>query len=134
MAVPYTAVVVVCALVLSLVVGAITATITGIGMLGAGVLRGAAISSSSPGSSIQFDKDSPIGKLQALGNKLEESNKVGGKTPGFRSNRRGRHEPRTGTMAHRARHRAGEAPARWMSEWVRLPHAWNVHQLGFLVP
>jgi hypothetical protein len=74
-AMPYTAVVVVCAIVLSLVVGAITATFAGLGLLGAGALRSTVASSSSPASSIEFDKDSPLGKLQQLGNKLEESNK-----------------------------------------------------------
>jgi hypothetical protein len=74
-AMPYTAVVVVCAIVLSLVFGAITAAFAGLGLLGAGALRSTVASSSSPGSSIEFDKDSPLGKLQQLGNKLEESNK-----------------------------------------------------------
>ena len=80
-AVAYTGVVVVCAIVLSLVIGAVTATIGGAAMLGAGALGGGTFGggmtrrSRSPDSSIQFDKDSPMGKLQALGNKLEESNK-----------------------------------------------------------
>jgi MFS family permease len=74
-AMPYTAVVVVCAIVLSLVFGAITATVAGLGILGAGALSGSIGRSSSPGSSIEFDKDSPIGKLQQLSTKLEESGK-----------------------------------------------------------
>jgi hypothetical protein len=74
-AVPYTAVVVVCAIVMWIVIGAITATVAGAGMLGAGALSGAATRSGFPDSSVQFDKDSPLGKLQALGSKLEESNK-----------------------------------------------------------
>jgi hypothetical protein len=74
-ALPYTAVVVVCAIVLSVVLAAITATFAGLGLLGAGALRGTVARSSSPDSSIEFDKDSPLGKLQQLGNKLEESNK-----------------------------------------------------------
>jgi hypothetical protein len=40
-------------------------------MLGAGAVPGSA----SRGGDVQFDKDSAMGKLQALGNKLEESNK-----------------------------------------------------------
>jgi hypothetical protein len=74
-AMPYTAVVVVCAIVLSLVLGAVTATVAGIGLLGAGALSGRIARSSSPESSIQFDKDSPLGKLQQMGTKLEESNR-----------------------------------------------------------
>jgi hypothetical protein len=74
-AMPYTAVVVVCAIVLSLVLGAVTATVAGIGLIGAGALSGRVARSSSPESSIQFDKDSPLGKLQQMGTKLEESNR-----------------------------------------------------------
>ena len=74
-AMPYTAVVVVCAIVLSLVFGAVTATFAGLGLIGAGALGGRIGRSSSPASSIEFDKDSPLGKLQQLGTKLEESNK-----------------------------------------------------------
>ena len=39
-------------------------------MMGAGALRGAA---TPPGAEVQFDRDTPMGKLQELGNKLEES-------------------------------------------------------------
>ena len=70
-AVGYTAVVVVCAIVLSIVFTAIGGTIAGAGMIGAGALSGAARSRSE----VQFDKDSAMGKLQDLGKKLEESNK-----------------------------------------------------------
>lgn len=69
-AVAYTAVVVVCAIVLSVVVTAIGATIGGAGMIGAGALGGTAAGS---GSEVQFDRDTPMGKLQELGNKLEKS-------------------------------------------------------------
>lgn len=69
----YTAVVVVCAIVLSLVVGSIGAVIAGAGAIGAGALGGTAARRSS--GEIQFDKDSPMGKLQDFGKKLEESNK-----------------------------------------------------------
>ena len=69
----YTAVVVVCAIVLSLVVGSIGAVVAGAGAIGAGALGGTAARRSS--GEIQFDKDSPMGKLQDFGKKLEESNK-----------------------------------------------------------
>jgi hypothetical protein len=69
----YTAVVVVCAIVLSLVVGSVGAVIAGAGAIGAGALGGTAARRSS--GEIQFDKDSPMGKLQDFGKKLEESNK-----------------------------------------------------------
>jgi hypothetical protein len=69
----YTAVVVVCAIVLSLVVGSIGAVVAGAGAIGAGALGGTAARRSS--GEIQFDKNSTMGKLQDLGKKLEESNK-----------------------------------------------------------
>jgi hypothetical protein len=69
-AVAYTAVVVVCAIVLSVIITVIGGTIAGAGALGAGAL-GATRSSSD----VQFTKNSPMGKLQELGTKLEESNK-----------------------------------------------------------
>jgi hypothetical protein len=72
-AVGYTAVVVVCAVVVSIVLGGIAAVVTGVGMIGSGALAGATTSSS--GSDVQFDRNSPLGKLQELGNKLEESGK-----------------------------------------------------------
>jgi hypothetical protein len=68
-AVGYTAVVIVCAVVLFLVIGGITAMFAGAGIAGAGALGAGA------GSSAQFDKDSPMGKLEQLGAKLEQSNK-----------------------------------------------------------
>lgn len=86
-AIPYTAVVVVCAIVLSIVIGAVGVALTGAGMMGAGALGagpfgtpgigsgGLGATSSSPSSSIQFDKNSPLGKLADLGNKLDESTK-----------------------------------------------------------
>jgi len=72
-AVGYTAVVVVCAIVLSIIVGAVGAGIMGAGMFGARAVPGFAGSHASP--SIQFDRDSPMGKLQAMGQALEENNK-----------------------------------------------------------
>jgi hypothetical protein len=72
----YTAVVVVCAIVCTFVVGAIGAGIAGAGALGAGLLtRGALSGSSSSSSEVQFDKNSTLGKLQEFGKKMEESNK-----------------------------------------------------------
>ena len=69
----YTAVVVVCAIVLSVVIGVI-----GAGFLGAGMLMSGALNSAVTGSvndSVQFEKNSPVGKLQQLGDKLEQSTK-----------------------------------------------------------
>jgi hypothetical protein len=72
-AVGYTAVVVVCAIVVSIVIGAVS------GLIGAGAMMGASVMGTSPSaaartSQIEFDKNSPMGKLEQLGNKLEESN------------------------------------------------------------
>ena len=71
-AVAYTAVVVVCAIVMSVVITVIGGTIAGAGLIGAGALGGAA--TARPRGDVQFDKNSPMGKLQDLGKKLEESN------------------------------------------------------------
>lgn len=71
-AVPYTAVVVVCAIVLTFVITMIGGAIAAPSMIGAGALDRAAGRSSSE---VQFDKNSPLGKLQELGAKLEESGK-----------------------------------------------------------
>jgi hypothetical protein len=71
-AVVYTAVVVVCAVVLSVCISLVGAAITGAGMLATG---GLAAGSRSSGASVQFDKDSALGKLQSLGDKLDESSK-----------------------------------------------------------
>jgi hypothetical protein len=78
-AVGYTAVVVVCAVILSVVITATGGLIAGAGMLAtgglSGITGGGGSSSSSASREVQFDKNSALGKLQALGNKLEESNK-----------------------------------------------------------
>jgi hypothetical protein len=71
-AVAYTLVVVVCAIILSVVITAVGGTIAGAGLIGRSALGGAASRSSSE---VQFDKNSAMGKLQDLGNKLEQSNK-----------------------------------------------------------
>jgi hypothetical protein len=71
----YTAVVVVCAIVLSIVITVVGGTVAGLGMVGAGVAGGPIDDSHSSGgqSEVQFDRDSPLGKLQELGKKMEES-------------------------------------------------------------
>jgi hypothetical protein len=71
----YTAVVVICAIVLSVIVGGITAAITGAGMIGAGMASGITGGSTSPTSNVQFDKNSPLGRLQEFGARMEESGK-----------------------------------------------------------
>jgi hypothetical protein len=78
-AVVYTVVVVVCAIVLTLVISVVGGLIVGAGALGSGAFGSGALNSAiHPGraaSDVQFDKDSPLGKLQDLGKKMEESNK-----------------------------------------------------------
>jgi hypothetical protein len=71
-AIPYTVIVVVCAIVLTIVTGLIAAAIVGTGMAGAGALTGVNRSSSSE---VQFDKNSALGKLQELGKAVEDSSK-----------------------------------------------------------
>jgi hypothetical protein len=70
-AIPYTVVVVVCAIVLSVVITAVGGLLVGAGMVGSGALTSASRGSSD----VQFDKNSTMGKLQDLGKKMEESNK-----------------------------------------------------------
>lgn len=65
--IPYTAVVLICAIVLSVVITAIGGLVLGAGMVSTGALTSS--------SDVKFDKDSPLGKLDALGKKLDESNK-----------------------------------------------------------
>ncbi len=69
----YTIVVVICAIVLSMVTGAIGVLVVGAGALGSGMLGGAS-GLSSPSADVQFDKDSPLGRLQELGKAMEQSN------------------------------------------------------------
>ena len=72
----YTVVVVVCAIVLSAIVGAAGGMLMGAGAVGAGVLGGAAANQPSAGE-VEFDKDSALGKLQQLGRAMEQSsNKI----------------------------------------------------------
>ena len=74
-AVAYTAVVVVCAIVISVIISIVGAGLVGAGMIGAGALGTGPLGGAARHSgSVQFDQDSPMGKLQALGSKLEQSN------------------------------------------------------------
>ena len=65
--IPYTIVVLICAIVLSVVITAVGAMVIGAGMVGRGALTRS--------NDVQFDKNSTMGKLDALGKKLDESNK-----------------------------------------------------------
>jgi hypothetical protein len=65
--IPYTVVVLVCAIVLSVVITGVGALVIGAGMAGRGSLARS--------NDVQFDKNSAMGKLETLGKKLEESNK-----------------------------------------------------------
>jgi len=77
-ALPYTAVVVVCAIVLTLVTSAVGVAFAGAGMMTSAALGGSAAARSASrasGDRVEFDKNSPLGKLQALGDSLDASNK-----------------------------------------------------------
>ena len=73
----YTVVIVVCAIVLGIVIGVVSAAIVGAGMIGAGLnpFASAVTTPARSSSAVTFDKNSPLGKLQELGNKLDEINK-----------------------------------------------------------
>jgi hypothetical protein len=71
----YTVVVVVCAIVLSIVITGIGGLVVGAGLIGSGALARSSGLQRTDSSNVQFDKDSALGKLQSLGNKLDESNK-----------------------------------------------------------
>ena len=74
----YTVVVVICAIVITFVISAVGAVFAGAGLVGAGIARGrllGGIPASSRPSEVQFDRNTPMGKLQALGQRLEETNK-----------------------------------------------------------
>ena len=72
----YTVVVVICAIVLFMIVGSVSAAVLGAGMVGSrfgsGALGGAM--GSPAGSEVQFDKNSALGKLQDLSRRLDETN------------------------------------------------------------
>ena len=71
-AIGYTVVVVICAIVFSLIIGALAALFGGVGMMGAGMMGAM---QGHDKSAIKFDKDSPMGKLEQFGKKMEESGK-----------------------------------------------------------
>ena len=72
-ALPYTAVVVVIAIVMGFIVAAISGIFIGGAMLTSGALS--ASNSSSSSSTVQYDKNSPMGKLQEIAKAAEDSSK-----------------------------------------------------------
>jgi hypothetical protein len=75
-AVGYTAVVVVCTIVVSIILGTVGAAVVGVGAIGAGGLNGLMNGTNTNSTSgVQVDPNSPLGKLKTLGDKLEESTK-----------------------------------------------------------
>jgi hypothetical protein len=77
-AIGYTVVVVICAIVLSVVISLVGGLFLGAGMMGAGAMKGGLAGAMRGGTSrpdVVFDKDSPMGKLEAFGKKMEESGK-----------------------------------------------------------
>jgi hypothetical protein len=72
----YTVVVIICAIVLWVVIGAVVGAVGGAGMLAAGGLKGLshAGGTAAPGQ-VQFDKDSMLGRLQAMGQAAQEQSK-----------------------------------------------------------
>ena len=71
-AVAYTAVVTVCCMLVMIVIGVVTATITGIGAYAGGGLAGLG---RSPAATAQVDPNSPLGKLESFGKAMEDSAK-----------------------------------------------------------
>jgi hypothetical protein len=69
----YTAVVVVCAIIVSFVVMMLGGMIVGAGAMGAGMIGG--MTGGAPAADVEFDPDSPMGRLQQFGESLEESAK-----------------------------------------------------------
>ncbi len=67
--IPYTAVVVVIAIVVTFIMMAIGGLVVGAGALGGAMMSGGTSSSSD----VQVDPDSPLGRLQALGEQMEQS-------------------------------------------------------------
>jgi Yip1 domain len=70
----YTVVVVIAAIVVSVVTTAVAGIFVGAGMLSTGALS-SLTPQASRNSNVEFDKDSALGRLQRLGEKLDESNK-----------------------------------------------------------
>lgn len=75
-AIGYTAVVVICAIVVSAVVGTVVGTVTGMGMMGAGLMSGAALGGAG-GPTASADPNSTLGRLEQFGRAMENSAKKG---------------------------------------------------------
>ncbi len=80
----YTVVVILCAIVLWVVIGAVAGAVGGAGMLAAGGFKGLSHAGGTAPGQVQFDKDSMLGRLQAMGQaaqaqskKMEEAQKSG---------------------------------------------------------
>jgi hypothetical protein len=74
----YTGVVVVCAIVIGVLMGLVAGAVGGAGIMGARHAGLGNLSSepfASPQAHVQFDKDSPLGRLQAMGEAMKESNR-----------------------------------------------------------
>ncbi len=73
----YTVVIVIVAIVVGLVISVVNGMVIGMGTMGAigGLTGGRAMHQSRPAPDVTFDKDSPMGKLQEFGKKMEESGK-----------------------------------------------------------
>jgi Yip1-like protein len=71
-AIAYTAVVTVCCVVVMIVIGVITATITGLGAYASGGITGLG---GSPATTARVDPNSPLGKLESFGKAMEDSAK-----------------------------------------------------------
>jgi hypothetical protein len=67
----YTAVVVICAIVIGIVISVVAGALTG--LMGGGAMMGAMHGGRGPAAT--FDKDSPMGKLEDFGRKMEEAGK-----------------------------------------------------------
>jgi hypothetical protein len=67
----YTAVVIIIAIVLGAITAVVIGSIAGVG----GMMGGSSYSSSSNSDDVQFDKDSPLGKMQEWSKGMEEANK-----------------------------------------------------------
>jgi hypothetical protein len=72
----YTVVVIICAIVIYVVIGVVATAVGGAGMLAAGGFKGLshAGSGATPGQ-VQFDKDSFLGRMQAMGQAAQEQSK-----------------------------------------------------------
>ena len=71
----YTVVTIVAAIVVNIVVSVVGFLFVGAGAIGSGMMGNMASSSSPSANEVQFDKNSPMGKLQEFSKAMEESNK-----------------------------------------------------------